>query len=278
MLADKVLFQWLVCLSSQLDSTVHQVHLVDEQITENSRTGYNNIDTRTSKHLKRNQLNLVHTSKRIRYGFDSNKSQYLGQRLPVGLDIISSPQGESNTLGVHTLVIIPELLQKLPNNSIRHLNSSCGWDGRRIQSMHVTSGRKNIRVTDGISTRGRHQKLSVQQLHNSSKLVVSNNLLQAELQVSNQGHKTRLLNLGETSIDDCLSPGLLLSHKTSEEVTNLIESTLYLLHTSVRVSGLIHKSANCSTSCQGNLVVEFNFSQNSLVVSTVDFVDVTTNG
>mmetsp|Transcript_24794 Transcript_24794/g.37898 ORF Transcript_24794/g.37898 Transcript_24794/m.37898 type:complete len:234 (+) Transcript_24794:883-1584(+) len=232
MLTHEILVKWLVGLGSHLNSTVHQVHLVDEQVTEYSGTRYNNIDTWASKLLKRNQFNLIHTSKRVRDGSYSNKSKHLCERFSVGLDVISSPKGECNRLGEFSSVIDLELFQKLSYNSLRYLNGCSGRDGRRIQGVHVTSGRKNIGVTDRVSTWCRHQELSVQQLHDSSELVIGNNLLQDELKVCDKRGKTLLLYIGKSSIDDSLGPWLLLSKHTSEEASKLVKSILDLLDTS----------------------------------------------
>ena len=71
--------------------------------------------------------------------------------------------------------------------------------------------------------------------------MIPNNLLKAKLQVSNQWGKTILLHMGEACIDDSLGHWLLLSNQTTKEVTNLVKYTLHLLHTTIRVSRLVHK-------------------------------------
>mmetsp|Transcript_22602 Transcript_22602/g.33636 ORF Transcript_22602/g.33636 Transcript_22602/m.33636 type:complete len:237 (+) Transcript_22602:931-1641(+) len=235
MLPYKVHLRRLISFSCHLDTTIQQVHLVDEQVTEHSRTRHNNVNTRTAKLLQRNQLNLVHTTNRVSNWTNTYKSKHLRKRLSVRLDVVCTPQSKRNTLGECTIILLSKLLQQLFHNLLRYLNSCSRWDRRRIQRVHVTTSWKNIGVSDRIATRSRHQKLSVQKLHNSRKLVVRYYLLQAELQVRNHRSKTLFLHTRETSFNNCLRPGLLLSHHITKECTHLVKRTLHLLHTTTRI-------------------------------------------
>mmetsp|Transcript_11210 Transcript_11210/g.23518 ORF Transcript_11210/g.23518 Transcript_11210/m.23518 type:complete len:586 (+) Transcript_11210:381-2138(+) len=254
-LAHKVLLQRLIRLSGHLDTTVQQVHLVDEQVTEHSRARHNHINTGAAKLLKRNELHLVHTAKTVSHRTDTNKGKHLSQRLAIGLDVVSAPQSEGNGLREGTIILILQLLKKLANHSLRHFNSCSGGDGRGVKCMHVPASGKDIRVTDGVATRGRHEELSIEKLHDATKLIVGNHLLQAELKVVDHRGKTLLLHLGEPSINDGLSPGLLGSNKATKEASHLIKHVLHLLHTASGVSGLGHKGAHSSTASLHNLGV-----------------------
>jgi hypothetical protein len=68
--------------------------------------------------------------------------------------------------------------------------------------VHVTASGENIRVTD--RHRGGHEELSVEELHDSTELVVGDNLLQAEFKLE-ETFNTFFLHL-ETSIAKRLDP------------------------------------------------------------------------
>ena len=273
-LTDKVLVEGLVGLGGHLDTTVHEVHLVDEEITEHTGARNDNVDTGTAKLLKRDELNLVDTAERIGNGTDTNKSQNLSEGLAVGLDVVGTPEGESNTLGELAVVLVLELLKKLANDILGNLNGSLSGDSRGVKSVHVTAGGENIGVTDGIATRSGHEELSVEELHDTTKLVVSDDLLEAELQVGKEGSKALLVNGGEASIHDGLGPGLLGSDHSTNHTANLIEHVLDLLDTAVGVGRLLNEGTDGSTGGIGNLGVEVNILKDTVVVATVDVVDI----
>mmetsp|Transcript_10524 Transcript_10524/g.29573 ORF Transcript_10524/g.29573 Transcript_10524/m.29573 type:complete len:518 (+) Transcript_10524:2164-3717(+) len=274
-LADKVLIEGLVGLGGHLDTTVHEVHLVDEEITEDTGARNNNVDTGTAKLLKRNELNLVDTAKGVRNGTDTNEGQNLSERLAVGLDVVGTPKGEGDTLGECAIVLILELLEKLANDTLGNLDGSLSGDGRGIESVHVTASGQNIGVTDGIAARSGHEELSVQELHDTTKLVVGNDLLEAELQVSEDGSKALLVDGGETSIHNGLGPGLLGTHHGTNHTADLIEHVLDLLDTATGVGRLLNEGTDGGTGGIGDLGVELNILKDAVVVATVDVVDIT---
>ena len=59
-------------LWAHLDSTIQQQHLVHEEVAEDTGAVDNNIHTGAAEFLKRDDLQLIHTAKRIRYGPDAN--------------------------------------------------------------------------------------------------------------------------------------------------------------------------------------------------------------
>mmetsp|Transcript_2175 Transcript_2175/g.3567 ORF Transcript_2175/g.3567 Transcript_2175/m.3567 type:complete len:805 (-) Transcript_2175:182-2596(-) len=274
-LSDKVHVQRFVGFGSHLDTTIHQVHLVDEQVTEDTRTGDNNIDARTAKLFQRNEFDLVHTSQRVGNWSDTNQGQHLSKRFSVGLNVVSSPQSEGNAFGVLSTVFIHELFQQLASDVLGNFNSSLGRNGRRIQSMHVASGRKDIRVTDRVTARSRHQELTVQELHDTTQFVVGNNLLQAKFQVFHDTLQTLFLYVGETSIDDSLCVWLLSSGHLVEHVAQIVEDRCDFLHTTAGVRRLLYKRTHSGTGRFYNLGVQIDIVQNTVVVATVDVVDVT---
>mmetsp|Transcript_6591 Transcript_6591/g.14018 ORF Transcript_6591/g.14018 Transcript_6591/m.14018 type:complete len:1056 (+) Transcript_6591:730-3897(+) len=274
-LSDEVHLGWLIGLGGHLDTAIHQVHLVDEQITEDTGARNNDIDTRTSEFFERDKLDLVDTSKRIRNWSDTNQGQHLGQRFSVGFDVIGTPQSEGNGLRELSSVLDLELLQQLVGDALGNFHGGLGRDRTRIQGVHVTSGRKDIGVTDRISTGGRHQEVSVEKLHDSSKLVVGNNLLQAELEVLHDTLEAFFGNIGESGLHDGFGPRFLLSYKRVEHGTDVGEGRLDLLDTSVSIGRLVDKGTGGSTGGFGDLSVELDILELSLVISTVDIVDVT---
>mmetsp|Transcript_25798 Transcript_25798/g.39635 ORF Transcript_25798/g.39635 Transcript_25798/m.39635 type:complete len:656 (+) Transcript_25798:83-2050(+) len=277
MLTDKVLINGFVSFGGHFDTTIHQVHLVDEKITEDSRAGHNNINTGATKFFQGDKFNLVDTSKGISNGADTDKGQNLGKRFSVSLDVISTPKSESDRFRVGTIIFVRELLKKLSDNTFGNFNSGSSGDGRGVKGVHVTASRKDIGVTDGISTGGGHQEFSVKEFHNTSELVVSNDLLEAEFQVGEDRSQTFFIDIGETSINDSLGPRFLLSGKSSEEGAHFIKHVLDFLDTSIRVGRLLHKGRDSSTRSFNNLCVQFNILEDTHVVSTVNLVDFTAN-
>mmetsp|Transcript_23624 Transcript_23624/g.69881 ORF Transcript_23624/g.69881 Transcript_23624/m.69881 type:complete len:369 (-) Transcript_23624:2621-3727(-) len=278
MLLHEVHFNRLVRLSSHFDAAVKQVHLIDEKVTEDTGAGNNDINTWSAKFLNGNEFDLVYAAKGVSNWSDSNKSKDLSKRFAVSLDVVSSPQSESNALGVVTIILVLELFEELPDNSLRHFHSSSGRDGSRIKGMHVTSSRENIRVPDGVSTRSRHEELAIKKFHDSSKLIISNNLLEAELEVGHDRSKTIFIDIREASINDGPSPWFLLAKEPREETTSLVKDILDLLHASITSSGLINEGTDSSTGGLNNLGVKLNIIEHTIVVATVDFIDVTADG
>ena len=52
MLANEILVEGLVSLGGHLNSTIHQIHLVDKKITENSGARNNDVNSRAAKFFK----------------------------------------------------------------------------------------------------------------------------------------------------------------------------------------------------------------------------------
>mmetsp|Transcript_25951 Transcript_25951/g.55790 ORF Transcript_25951/g.55790 Transcript_25951/m.55790 type:complete len:280 (-) Transcript_25951:2392-3231(-) len=144
--------------------------------------------------------------------------------------------------------------------------------------MHVTSSGKNIRVTDGISTRGRHEELTIEKLHDTTQFVIGNHLLENKFKVFKYRRQTSFIDIREASINDGLSPWLLGTHDIPEETTNLIEEVLDLLHASVGISGLTDKGTYSRTGGHNNPLVHLDINKDTLVVSAVNLVDITANG
>merc|ERR1712106_525962 len=109
--------------------------------------------------------------------------------------------------------------------------------------VHIAASWQNIGFTDRITTWGRHQELSIQQLHDSTKLVVSNHLLQAEFKVLHNRLETFLFDLSKSCINDGFGVWLLLA----EEAAKIIEDSLNFLHATSGVSGLVDKGSDSGT-------------------------------
>mmetsp|Transcript_52226 Transcript_52226/g.77994 ORF Transcript_52226/g.77994 Transcript_52226/m.77994 type:complete len:256 (-) Transcript_52226:2344-3111(-) len=143
--------------------------------------------------------------------------------------------------------------------------------------MHVPASWEHVGVSDGITTWGRHQEFTVEQLHDTTEFVVRNNLLEAEFQVCNQVRQAILRHLIESSIDDSLRVWLLLSHHSTKNASHFIEDRFHIFDTSLRVSGLHHKGADGSTRGFDNLAVQVHIFEHTLVVAAVHVVNVTSN-
>jgi hypothetical protein len=98
--------------------------------------------------------------------------------------------------------------------------------------VHVTTGGENIRVTDQVSTRGGHEELSVEELHDSTELIVCDNLLQAEFK--RRDLQTFFLDF-ETSIAQRLDPRLFSAHHLTEHGTEIGEDGVDFLDTAIRL-------------------------------------------
>lgn len=60
-------------------SSVEQVHLVDEQVTEHSGARHDDVDTGTAKLLQRDKLELVHAADGVGNGPNAGEAQDLGK-------------------------------------------------------------------------------------------------------------------------------------------------------------------------------------------------------
>mmetsp|Transcript_45111 Transcript_45111/g.134702 ORF Transcript_45111/g.134702 Transcript_45111/m.134702 type:complete len:598 (+) Transcript_45111:1213-3006(+) len=183
MLAHKVHFVRLVQLRSHLDGAVEKQHLVDEQVAEHTRAVDDDVNTWAAKLLKRDDLELVHAAKRIRHWADAHHHHHLRQRLSVRLDVVGAPQDQRNRLWVLAAVERPLAVDETLHDDGGRLDGSNRGDGLRVERMDVLARGQHQRVADGVATGARQHVLAVQALDQGAKLVVIDNLRQAEVQV-----------------------------------------------------------------------------------------------
>ena len=107
-LSYKVHLDWLISLRSHLHCLVNESHLVDKQVSEDTRAVDDDIDARSAELLERNELDFVDSAQSIWLGSGSDHAQDLRQRLSVRFDVVRSPKNQPD--GLWPLAIIFSLL------------------------------------------------------------------------------------------------------------------------------------------------------------------------
>jgi hypothetical protein len=130
--------------SGHLDTTLHQVHLVDEKMETQSKKQH---QYEATKFLEGNDSTLF-TRPRIRHRPDTNKAEDLGEDSPYVLMLSVPREGEGNEFGVCASLFL-ELLEACGRHLGRLQRQAVGIE--EGQCVHVTAS-GNIRVTDQVST------------------------------------------------------------------------------------------------------------------------------
>mmetsp|Transcript_18689 Transcript_18689/g.38883 ORF Transcript_18689/g.38883 Transcript_18689/m.38883 type:complete len:234 (+) Transcript_18689:1299-2000(+) len=142
--------------------------------------------------------------------------------------------------------------------------------------MHVRPCGQNVRVTDWVSPRPRADVGAVKGVGEGTKLIVGDDLLEAELEVLEELLHAGLIDLRESSLLDGLRPRLSLAQDSVEHGSKV--ELLDLLNTALRVGGELNEGTNGSAASHGDLFVEFDVSENTVVSATVDVIDIASDG
>mmetsp|Transcript_118420 Transcript_118420/g.166465 ORF Transcript_118420/g.166465 Transcript_118420/m.166465 type:complete len:447 (-) Transcript_118420:2313-3653(-) len=269
MLADEILLWGLVRLRCRLDGTVEQVHLIDEEIPEDTRAIAHHINSRPSQLFERDQLDLVHASQGVRNWSRTDQRKHLRQGLAVSLDIVRAPKGEGNRLG-HLALLLGKRLEETVHHDHGHVSGCLRWDGVRVQGVHVLARRQHIRIADGVTARAWLDELAVEGANQASDLVVAHDFSEASLQVLEEGLQVVIAD----AIEATLLKGLLVRRAAGEEIENILQQGVHLLHASLRVRGLLHQRPDGRAARQGDLLDKGHILEGSLVVALVDRLDV----
>mmetsp|Transcript_61007 Transcript_61007/g.108459 ORF Transcript_61007/g.108459 Transcript_61007/m.108459 type:complete len:232 (-) Transcript_61007:3020-3715(-) len=206
MLSDKVLLDGLISFCCRLDGTVQQVHLVDEQIAEDSGAVANHIDAWSAELCQRDKLHLVHTSQGVWHWASSDERKHLGQALAIGLDVVSAPKSEGDGLGKLSLLFRQGLKQAIHNDEC----NVCGclrWDGVRVQCVHVLPCWEYVWIANGISARTWLDELAIKSFHKAGNLIVADNFSKASLEILEERLEIILIDVWKTLLFQGLLPG-----------------------------------------------------------------------
>eukprot|EP00960_Hanusia_phi_P023345 689242-Hanusia_phi.AAC.1 len=267
-LAHEVHLERLVRLSRHLDAAVEEVHLVDEEVAEDTRAGDDHVDAGPAELLERDELQLVHAAERVGDGTDTYELQNLRERLAVRLDVVSAPQGKGDRLGVGAAVVSRQPLQQTVHHNLGAVNGSRGRDGLRVERVHVLAGRQHVRVADGIAARAREDVLAVEGPDEAPELVVSHYLLQAELEVLEERRHGRVLDV-EAPARQRLAPGSAAGDGVEDRSHGVNR-----LHPAVDVGRALDQGPHGLAHSLSDLLVERHVSKHVVVVVAVDVLDV----
>mmetsp|Transcript_92826 Transcript_92826/g.113692 ORF Transcript_92826/g.113692 Transcript_92826/m.113692 type:complete len:222 (+) Transcript_92826:918-1583(+) len=138
--------------------------------------------------------------------------------------------------------------------------------------MHVLASWQHIRISDGVAARTWLNELTVQGIDEGWHFVVSHHLTEANLQVLEERFQVVI-----GAVEAALRQGLLVRGSSREEVEHALQG-VHLLHSSLRVGGLLHQGAHCGARGQGDVLHQGHVLQVALVVALVDCLNVLAAG
>ena len=271
MLADKVHLRRFVLLGGELDGAIQQVHLVDEQISEDAGAVDDDVNSRSAEFFQRNQFQFVDSAQSIRDRVDTNHQHDLRQRLTVRLDVVGTPQDQSDGLRVDAVVLDALTFNQTVDDNLRGSNRGTSRDRLRIQGVDVLTRRQNLRVTNRIPARARQDVPAVQSFRQGTELVVLDNLLQAKSEVVKQRAHFAVVNLFELGALQGIAPrqrdGGIAKHfaELAERVSR---------DSSSRVSRVLDKRTDAISGRKRDVLQHLDVFQFTGIVSAVDVFDI----
>mmetsp|Transcript_27935 Transcript_27935/g.66295 ORF Transcript_27935/g.66295 Transcript_27935/m.66295 type:complete len:677 (-) Transcript_27935:2458-4488(-) len=267
-LSHKVHLQRLIRLRSFLDGTVQEVHLVDEQVSEDTRAVAHHIDAGPAQLLQGDQLHLVHAAQGVWHRAGAHQGQHLCQALSVGLDVVRAPEREGDRLRQLAPLLLLQGVQQPLHDHQGHIASRLGGDGVGIQGVHVLASRQHVGVADGVTPWAWLNEIAIQRLNEAGHLVVADHLPQAHLKILEEW-----LQLVVGAVEANLLQGFLVGGAAHEEVEDVPER-VHLRHTALLVGGLRHQRPHGLPRGLGDLLDQGHVLQVALVVAFVDRLDV----
>ena len=171
MLAHEVLLDGLVRAGGQERGLGQQLDLQRHQVAEDARQRDHHVDPRPAEFGQRDQLRAGQAAVAVEARPGADQGQGLGDRCPLGLEVVGAPQHDGDGLG-EGMAVRHVALDQAFGLARAVLHRIGAGDAEGVEAVQVAPGGQDLRRAQQVAARGGPHEAAVQRAQQAIDLVV----------------------------------------------------------------------------------------------------------